>query len=46
MSYTQEIVQMGHIKPFWDDDYKRLDYRKEIFNDESFLKSEKKGYTI
>ena len=25
---------MKHIKPFWDDEYKKLDYRKEIFNDE------------
>ena len=24
---------MKHIKPFWDEEYKTLDYRKEIFND-------------
>jgi hypothetical protein len=25
---------MKNIKPFWDEEYKKLDYRKEIFNDE------------
>ena len=25
---------MKRIKPFWDDEYKKLNYRKEIFNDE------------
>jgi hypothetical protein len=25
---------MNHIEPFWDEEYKKLDYRKEIFNDE------------
>ncbi len=25
---------MKNIKPFWDDEFKKLDYRKEIFNDE------------
>ena len=25
---------MKNIKPFWDDEYKKLNYRKEIFNDE------------
>jgi hypothetical protein len=24
----------NNIKPFWDEEYKTLDYRKEIFNDE------------
>ena len=23
----------NNIKPFWDEEYKTLDYRKEIFND-------------
>ena len=36
---------MNHIKPFWNDDYKHLDYRKEIFNDEYFIKEWKdNGY--
>ena len=25
---------MNHIEPFWDDEYKKLNYRKEVFNDE------------
>ena len=25
---------MNNIEPFWDDEYKNLDYRKEVFNDE------------
>ena len=24
---------MKHIEPFWDEEYKTLDYRKELFND-------------
>ena len=36
---------MGHLKPFWDDEYKHLNYRKEIFNDEYFIEKWKKdGY--
>ena len=36
---------MNHIKPFWDDEYKNLDYRKEVFNDEYAIeKWRKKGY--
>jgi|TARA_B100001964_G_C14002423_1_gene495559 hypothetical protein len=29
---------MNNIEPFWDDEYKNLDYRKEIFNDEYMAK--------
>jgi len=36
---------MGHLKPFWDDEYKHLNYRKEIFNDKYFIeKWQKDGY--
>ena len=36
---------MGHLKPFWDDEFKHLNYRKEIFNDEYFIEKWKKdGY--
>ena len=36
---------MNHIKPFWDDEYKNLNYRKEVFNDEYAIeKWRKKGY--
>ena len=36
---------MGHLKPFWDDEYKHLNYRKEIFNDKYFIEKWKKdGY--
>ncbi len=36
---------MNHIKPFWDDEYKKLDYRKEIFNDEYAIDEwREKGY--
>ena len=36
---------MKHIKPFWDEEYKTLDYRKEIFNDEYAIDEwREKGY--
>ena len=36
---------MKNIKPFWDDEYKTLDYRKEIFNDEYAIEEwRKQGY--
>jgi len=35
----------NNIKPFWDEEYKTLDYRKEIFNDEYAIeKWRKDGY--
>ena len=37
---------MGHLKPFWDDEYKHLNYRKEIFNDKYFIEKVKKMDTI
>ena len=27
-------MELKYIEPFWDDEFKDLDYRKEIFNDE------------
>tara|TARA_Y100001963_G_C6579734_1_gene352831 strand:+ start:94 stop:597 length:504 start_codon:yes stop_codon:yes gene_type:complete len=36
---------MKYIRPFWDEEYKTLEYRKEIFNDVYFIKEwRKKGY--
>ena len=36
---------VNNIKPFWDDEYKNLDYRKEIFNDEYAIDEwRKQGY--
>ena len=36
---------MKNIKPFWDDEYKNLNYRKEIFNDEYAIEEwRKRGY--
>ena len=36
---------MKNIKPFWDDEFKKLDYRKEIFNDEYAIDEwRKSGY--
>ena len=36
---------MNNIKPFWDDEYKDLDYRKEVFNDEYAIDEwRKQGY--
>ena len=36
---------MEHIKPFWDEEYKKLNYRKEIFNDEYAIEEwREKGY--
>ena len=36
---------MKNIKPFWGDEYKKLDYRKEIFNDEYAIDEwRKQGY--
>ena len=38
--------RVGHIEPFWDDEYKKLDYRKEPFNNEEDLKKwREQGYT-
>ena len=34
---------MKNIKPFWDDEYKNLNYRKEIFNDEYAIEEWRKG---
>tara|TARA_R110002020_G_scaffold113362_2_gene260743 strand:+ start:1222 stop:1725 length:504 start_codon:yes stop_codon:yes gene_type:complete len=36
---------MKHVKPFWDNQYKNLNYRKEIFNDEYAIEEwRKQGY--
>ena len=36
---------MNNIEPFWDDEYKNLDYRKEVFNDEYAIEEwRKQGY--
>ena len=36
---------VNNIKPFWDDEYKNLDYRKEVFNDEYAIEEwREKGY--
>ena len=29
--------KIKNIKPFWNNEYKNLDYRKEIFNDEYMI---------
>ena len=34
---------MKNIKPFWDDEYKNLNYRKEIFNDEYAIEEWRRG---
>jgi len=37
--------KIKNIKPFWDNEYKNLDYRKEIFNDEYAIEEwRKQGY--
>jgi hypothetical protein len=37
--------KIKNIKPFWDDEYKNLDYRKEVFNDEYAIEEwRKQGY--
>ena len=36
---------VNNIKPFWDNEYKNLDYRKEVFNDEYAIDEwRKQGY--
>ena len=37
---------MKHIKPFWDDEYKNLKYKKMPFNNKyDVIKWREKGYT-
>ena len=44
--YIMSEWKIGHIKPFWDDEYRFLNYRREPFNNENDLKKwREQGYT-